>query len=195
VVSYVNSSAAVKAESDVCCTSSNAVKVVSSLPRNRPVLFVPDRNLGLYVSRQTGRDLLLWDGFCPVHESLTAGEVAEAKARHPGALVVVHPECRPEVVALADHVASTGGILRFAASSPASFFIIGTEQGLLHPLREECPQKSFYPAAPYLVCPSMKLITLEKLRLALERLEPQVEVPGEIRERARRALSRMLELA
>lgn len=195
VVSYVNSSAAVKAESDICCTSANAVRVVSSLPPDRPVLFVPDRNLGAYVAHRAGRDLILWDGFCPVHESLTAAEVAAAKAQHPGALVLVHPECRPEVIALADHVASTGGMLKFATSSPASSFIVGTERGLLYPLGAACPEKSFFPAASWLVCPSMKLITLEKVRLALERLELRVEVPEEVRERAGKALARMLELA
>lgn len=194
VVSYVNSSAAVKAESDVCCTSSNAVKVVSSLPEDRVALFVPDRNLGLYVARQTGRDLVLWNGFCPIHERLAPSEIRAAKACHSEALVVVHPECRPEVIELADHVASTGGMLKFARSSSASAFIVGTEQGLIYPLQKVCPEKSFYPAASHMICPNMKLITLEKVKLALEDLEPRVEVPVEIQARARKALSRMLEL-
>lgn len=195
VVTYVNSSAEVKAESDVCCTSSNALKVISSLPKEKPVLFVPDRNLGLYLARKTGRDLILWDGYCHVHDNLTAGEIEAARTRHPGAVVMVHPECRPEVIHLADHVASTGGMLKYAKEAPFSAFIVGTEQGMLYPLQKACPDKSFYPAAPHMVCPNMKLTTLEKVKWALEDLAPRIEVAPEIRDRARKALTRMLELA
>ncbi|MDH7576691.1 MAG: quinolinate synthase NadA [Bacillota bacterium] len=195
VVTYVNSSAAVKAESDICCTSSNALKVISSLPKEKPVLFVPDRNLGHYLSRQTGRGLILWDGYCHVHDRLTAGEIEKARAAHPEAAVMVHPECRPEVIDLADHVASTGGMLKYAGSAPFSAFIIGTEQGMLYPLQKAYPDKTFYPAASHMVCPNMKLTTLEKVKQALEDLEPRIEVAPEIRDRARRALTRMLELS
>ncbi len=195
VVAYVNSSAAVKAESDVCCTSANAPKVVSSLPSERPVLFVPDRNLGDYVSRQTGRALIPWDGYCHVHDCLTAAEIETARAAHPEAAVVVHPESPPEVIELADHVASTGGMIKYAGSAPASSFIIGTEQGLLYPLQKACPNKSFYPAASHMICPSMKLTTLEKVKRVLEDLAPRIEVAPEIRDRARKALTRMLELS
>lgn len=195
VVSYVNSSAAVKAESDVVCTSSNALKIVSSLPEDRTVLFVPDRNLGNYVSRLTGRSLLLWDGYCHVHDKLTAGEVGAAKAAHPEAPVVVHPECRPEVIELADHVASTGGMLEYVKNSPASSFIIGTEEGMLYPLRKAAPDKEFYLASGHLLCPDMKLTTLEKVKRALEEMEPRVELDPEIMFKAKHALNRMLELS
>lgn len=194
VVTYVNSSAAVKAESDYCCTSSNALQVVDAMPQERPVLFVPDRNLGHYIARRTGRRLELWDGYCHVHDRVTPDEIRAARAEHPEALVVVHPECRPGVIDLADHVSSTGGMMRYAGASPASSFIIGTEQGLLHSLRKANPGKSFYPAAAHMVCPNMKLTTLEKVRWAMEDMAPQVEVEPRVREKARQALSRMLEI-
>ena len=194
VVTYVNSSAAVKAESDFCCTSSNALKVVEAMPPDKPVLFVPDRNLGSYVARCTGRNLELWDGYCHVHDRLTTGEILAARKEHPEAPVVVHPECRPEVIDLADHVSSTGGMLKYAGSAEAPAFIIGTEQGLLHSLKKACPDKSFYLAASHMVCPNMKLTTLEKVRWALEDMDPQIEVQPDIQDRARRALTRMLEI-
>lgn len=195
VVTYVNSSAAVKAESDIVCTSSNALKVISSLPEDRPVLFVPDGNLGNYVSRMTGRPLTLWDGYCHVHNRLTAEEIKAARAEHPEAPVVVHPECRPEVIDLADHVSSTGGMLKYVRNSPAVSFIIGTEQGMLYPLRKAYPDKNFYPAARHMLCPNMKLTTLEKVKWALVDMEPRIEVDPDIRLKARRALARMLELS
>ncbi|WP_035106733.1 quinolinate synthase NadA [Desulfovirgula thermocuniculi] len=195
VVCYVNTSAAVKAESDVCCTSANAVKVVSSLPKDRPILFIPDQNLGRYVAKKTGRDLILWGGYCSTHDRLTREEVLEAKKAHPGALVLVHPECRPEVVELADAVASTTGMIRYARESEAREFIIGTEEGILHQFRKQCPGKSFYLASPKLICPNMKATTLEKVHRSLLTLEPRVTVPPEIREGALRALARMLELS
>lgn len=195
VVTYVNSSAAVKAESDIVCTSSNAVKVVNSLPADRPVLFVPDGNLGKYVSRQTGRKLFLWEGCCIVHHQLTAEDIRFARAAHPEALVMVHPECRPEVIDLADYVGGTGGMIRFAQESPHKAFIVGTEEGMIYPLRKACPDKAFYPAASFLVCRNMKLTTLEKVKTALEAMEPQVEVDPAVAERARRALERMLEIS
>lgn len=195
VVTYVNSSAAVKAESDIVCTSSNALKVISSLPEDRPVLFVPDGNLGNYISRMTGRTLTLWDGYCHVHNRLTAEEIKAARAEHPEAPVVVHPECRPEVIDLADHVSSTGGMLKYVRNSPAASFIIGTEQGMLYPLRKTCPDKNFYPAARHMLCPNMKLTTLEKVKWALVDMEPGIEVDPDIRLKARRALARMLELS
>jgi len=195
VVTYVNSSAAVKAESDIVCTSSNALKVITSLPENRPVLFIPDGNLGNYVSRMTGRTLTLWDGYCHVHNRLTPEEIKAARAEHPEAPVVVHPECRPEVIDLADHVSSTGGMLKYARNSPAASFIIGTEQGMLYPLRKACPGKKFYPAARHMLCPNMKLTTLEKVKWALVDMEPGIEVDPDIRVKARRALARMLELS
>ncbi|MGB9793100.1 MAG: quinolinate synthase NadA [Thermacetogeniaceae bacterium] len=195
VVSYVNSSAAVKAESDIVCTSANALKVVSSLPAEETVLFLPDRNLGSYVARLTGRSLVLWDGRCPVHDRLTAGEVMAAKARHPEAKVLVHPECRPEVIDLADRVAGTGGMLEYVKSSQASSFIIGTEEGMLYPLKKAAPDKEFFLAADHLICPDMKLTTLEKVARALLEMEPRVELEQEVMLNAQRALKRMLELS
>lgn len=194
VVTYVNSSAEVKAESDIVCTSANAVKVVNSLPQDKPVLFIPDRNLGHYISGQTGRELYLWDGCCNVHDNLTAEEVNAARDAHPGALVMVHPECRPEVIDIADHVSSTGGMLKFARESDNASFIVGTEEGMIYSLNKACPDKLFYPAAPHMICPDMKLTTLEKVRDALVKMEPQIQVDPAVVEKAQRALSRMLEI-
>lgn len=192
VVCYVNSSAAVKAESDICCTSSNAVKVVESLPPEERILFVPDQNLGEYVAWRTGRSLLQWEGYCPTHHWVTVDDVLAAKNEHPAAMVLVHPECRPEVVALADGVASTSGIIELAKKLPAHEFIIGTEEGLLHQLWKQCPDKKFYLASPRLICPNMKATNLEKVLAALISLEPRITVPKEIRERAVHSLKRML---
>lgn len=194
VVTYVNSSAEVKAESDIACTSSNALKVVNSIPEDRPVLFVPDRNLGNYIAKKTGRQMYFWDGCCNIHDNLTLEEVEAARAAHPGALVMVHPECRPEVSEAADYVASTGGMLKFAKESNARSFIVGTEHGLIDTLRKLCPDKEFYPAAQHMLCPDMKLTTLEKVKESLEKLEPNIEVDPDIAEKARKALSRMLEI-
>ncbi|MBE3588557.1 MAG: quinolinate synthase NadA [Thermoanaerobacteraceae bacterium] len=192
VVCYVNTSAAVKAESDICCTSANAVKVVNTIPEDRPVLFIPDENLGRYVARQTGRKIYLWEGYCNTHEKLLAEDVLAAKEAHPQALVLVHPECRPEVIDLADAVASTTGMIRYARESGAKEFIIGTEMGILYQFRKQCPGKEFYPASDKLLCPNMKATTLEKVHRALVTLEPRVTVPADIREKALRSLERML---
>jgi quinolinate synthase len=194
VVTYVNSSAAVKAESDFCCTSANALKVIEAMPQERPVLFVPDRNLGAYVAQRSGRRLELWDGYCHVHDRLSPADIRQARAEHPGAPVMVHPECRPEVIAMADYVASTGGMLKYPGTVQASTFIVGTEQGLLHFLEQTYPDKSFYPAGSHMVCPNMKLTTLEKVKWALDDMAPQVEVQPEVRDGARLALRRMLEI-
>jgi quinolinate synthase len=192
VVCYVNTSAEVKAECDIACTSANAVKVVASLPPDRPILFVPDKNLGLYIAAQTGREMILWEGYCNTHDKLTAEDILKAKAEHPEALVMVHPECRPEVTALADKVSSTAGMINFAAASDAREFIIGTEMGILHPLKKRCPDKQFYMASKKLMCPNMKKTTLDKVYQALVTLEPRVDVPEEIRERAIVCLERMM---
>lgn len=192
VVCYVNTSAAVKAESDIACTSANAVKVVNSISPESRIIFVPDKNLGHYVIKKTGREMILWDGYCHTHDRLTAEEVLKARETHPGALVLVHPECRPEVIDLADEVSSTTGMIRFARESRAGEFIIGTESGILHPLRKQCPEKKFYMASEKLLCPNMKATTLEKVYRALVNLAPRITVPPEIRERAVRSLERML---
>jgi len=192
VVCYVNTSAEVKAECDVACTSANAVKVVASLPEDKPILFVPDKNLGHYIVSQTGREMILWEGCCNTHDRLTAEEVLKAKDEHPEALVMVHPECRPEVVALADKVSSTAGMIRFARENDAREFIVGTEMGILHPLNKRCPDKQFYMASKKLVCPNMKKTTLDKVHQALVNLEPRVKVSKELRGQAIRCLERML---
>ena len=192
VVCYVNSSAEVKAESDICCTSANAVRVVASIPGE--IIFVPDKHLGGWVSRELKRELILWNGFCPTHARILPGYVQQAKQEHPQAVVFVHPESREDVIALADEVLSTGGMLRVAKSSPAREFIIATEIGLLHRLRLENPEKRFYPATPNASCPNMKKITLEKIAHSLETLTPRIEVAEPIRTRACLAITRMLDL-
>jgi quinolinate synthase len=195
VVTYVNSSAAVKAESDIVCTSSNAVQVVNSLPEDKQVLFVPDRNLGHYVAEQTGRPLILWDGSCSVHDNLSAADLEAARSAHPDAEVMVHPECCPEVIELADYVSSTGGMIKYAQNSPSRSFIVGTEKGILYPLRKLCPDRTFYPAAPDLICPDMKLTTLNSIKKSLEEMKPQIQLDAELAARARQALNRMLEIS
>ncbi|MFW6126681.1 MAG: quinolinate synthase NadA [Thermodesulfobacteriota bacterium] len=191
VVTYVNSSAAVKAESDICCTSANAVKVVNSLPASR-VLMVPDKNLARYTARHTDKEVLTWAGCCNIHDALTAAEVLDAKGAHPQALFIAHPECRPEVLDLADAIRSTTGMLEFARRSEAREFIIGTEMGLLHTLNKENPAKKFYSPSPNLICPDMKRITLADLIAALKEKRHQVTLPEDMRQRALRAVERML---
>ncbi len=194
VVTYVNSSAEVKALSDICCTSANAVEVVKSLPREARLLFVPDRNLGQYVNAKLGRDMELWNGFCPTHERMLPEMAVAMKERHPGALLVAHPECRPALIALADHVASTTGIVAFCREHPAREFIIATEIGVLHPLRKANPEKIFHPLTPIADCPNMKLNSLEKMVWALEDMAPAVTVPGDIAAKALAPIQRMLDI-
>jgi quinolinate synthase len=194
VVTYVNSTAAIKAMSDVCCTSANAVKVVDSIPADRQVLFVPDQSLGDYVAKQLGRDILLWPGYCPTHHRILARDVEGRKAEHPDALFVCHPECTADVIALADHVASTSGMVRFCHENPARKFIIGTEVGLLHRLSKENPDKTFLQVSPLADCPNMKLNTIEKMVWSLEDMVYEVAVPPETADKARGAIERMLEL-
>jgi quinolinate synthase len=192
VVTYVNSSAEVKAGSDVCCTSANAVEVVRKLGVD-VVLFAPDRNLASWVASQLPEvEVIAWNGFCPTHERVTADAVIEATRKHPDAEVLVHPECRPEVVALGDRVLSTSQMLAAAASSPAEAFIVVTEQGLLHALKKAAPGKRFYGITPTMLCPNMKLTTLEKVRDCLVSLEPRIEVPEDVRVRALSAVERMV---
>lgn len=194
VVCYVNSTADVKAESDVCCTSANAVKIVRNLPEQGRILFVPDQYLGYFVSDKTGREMILWPGFCPTHARIRSQDITRLKQEYPQAKVVVHPECTPEVTALADEVLSTGGICRFAHDTAAVDIIVGTEIGILHRLRKENPDKRFIPASEQAVCPRMKLITLENVLWSLQEMAPEVKVPEEIRLRAKSAVDRMLEV-
>jgi quinolinate synthase len=193
VVCYVNTTAEVKAECDICCTSSNAVKVVNSLEQDT-IIFVPDQNLARYAQRFTKKTILPWEGFCIVHDRITPEQVRAAQKAHPGAVVLVHPECRPEVIDLADHVASTSGIIQHVCSSKAQDFIIGTEVGILHRLHRQCPEKRCFPLAEEAVCRNMKKTDLAKIRDALVTLRPRITVPEEVANRARGAIERMLAL-
>ena len=192
VVTYVNSTAAVKAESDICCTSANAVSVVRSL-REQQLIFAPDRNLGRWVAKTLPeKEFIYWDGYCPTHERLTAVKVQEMKAQHPDALFICHPECAPEVSSMADHVCSTSGMYLYCTKSPAKKFIIGTEAGILFKLRDENPDKEFILASPALICPNMKLTSLEDLLLCLKTMQPVVTVPEAVAVKAKEALDKML---
>jgi quinolinate synthase len=191
LVTYVNSTADVKAVSDVCCTSANALSVVSSLDAET-VLMAPDRNLAHYTARYTTKKVYWWNGFCPTHERLTPEEVMATKQKHPDAFFIAHPECRPSVIDLADRVASTSGMLDFVKKSPHKKFIIGTEKWLIHPLKKNNPDKEFIPAAEHMVCPTMKFTTLLDIRACLAQTKNVVTVAPEVREAAKRALDRML---
>ncbi|RQW80096.1 MAG: quinolinate synthase NadA [Methanothrix sp.] len=193
IVCYVNSTAEVKAESDICCTSANGVQVVNSLENNQ-VIFIPDRNLAAYVARHTKKQIIPWDGYCYVHDHFTPDEVRAARALHPGAEVLVHPECRPDVIDQADFVYSTAGMGRHVSSSAAREFIIGTEVGMIYRLVKENPEKQFYPLSEKAVCQNMKKTNLEKVLRALQTLEPRVSVPEDIAARAKRSIERMLEV-
>ncbi len=193
VVAYVNTSAAVKAESDICCTSSNVVKVVESLKEDT-VICIPDRNLSAYAARRTKKKIIAWDGFCNVHARLDIEDVNRAKEKHPDALLIVHPECPPEVQDMADHITSTSGMLRICKESKHKEFIIGTEEGLLHRLRKDSPDKQFYVLSSEMVCPNMKRTKIESVLRAMEKMEHIIKVPEEVRTPAKRALDRMLEI-
>lgn len=191
VVTYVNSTAAVKALSDICCTSANVLKIVESLD-SEAILMTPDRNLALYAAAHTSKKIHLWEGFCPFHNTLTRNAVKEARERHPGAFFIAHPECPPEVLTLADAVTSTSGMIRMAQESSHREFIIGTETGLLHPLQQACPEKKFYPASLDMYCPDMKKITPEDILQSLKNESGRVTVAEDIRIPALRAVKRML---
>ena len=193
VVCYLNSTAEVKAESDVCCTSANATKVTESLDANE-ILFVPDQYLGHYVSTKTDKNMIFWRGFCPTHVKFLPEHVNQRRQEHPQAKVAVHPECRPEVIALADEVLSTGGMCKYASRSDVREMIVGTEIGIIHRLKKENPGKKFIPLFEKATCPNMKLITLEKILWCLEDMAPEVKVPEDIRLKAKRAVDRMLEV-
>jgi quinolinate synthase len=193
VVSYVNTTAEVKAESDICCTSSNAVKVVNSIGDDE-ILFVPDKNLAAYVARQTKKKIIAWDGYCYVHNRIYASDVLSRKRLYPGAEVWVHPECRPEVIDLADKVLSTGQMVKAAGETAAKEVIIGTEAGIIYRLRKENPATEFYPIKDLALCSNMKKITLIKVRKALEEMKFKIEVPAEISRKARGAIERMIKI-
>jgi quinolinate synthase len=198
VVSYVNSSAAVKAMSDVICTSSNAVKIVNQVPKDRQVLFAPDQHLGRYVMKQTGRDMVLWPGSCIVHEIFSEKKLVQLKVEHPEAEVVAHPECEAAVLRHADFIGSTKGLLDYVLKSPKEKFIVVTEAGILHQMKKGAPHKTFIPAPPdngcaCNECPYMRLNTLEKLWRCMKDRTPELVMPTDLREAARAPLQRMLE--
>jgi quinolinate synthase len=193
VICYINSSADVKAESDVCCTSANAVRVVGSMDA-REIIFIPDQYLGHYVSTKTSKKMILWPGFCPTHVRIKPERIKELKKEYPQAKVVVHPECTPQVIALADEVLSTSGMCRYAQRAEVREMVVGTEMGIIHRLKKESPGKKFIPISEQAICPNMKLITLEKVLWSLEEMSPEVKVSEEIRLRAKAAVDKMLEI-
>ncbi len=201
VVSYVNTSVEVKALTDICCTSSNALKIVESLPRDQKILFVPDRNLGSYINRCTGRDMKLWNGACLVHEEFSAKKIEELKAEHPKAVVLVHPECKAEVVALADYAGSTAGILNYCARPEVKEVIVVTESGILYEMESRYPDKKFYLVEPEkgcekcVSCKDMKLVTLDNIYQTLLEESPEVVIDEDVRAAAEGAIRRMLEMS
>jgi len=192
VVCYVNSSAEVKAESDYCCTSANAVEVVESLPKGSKIIFVPDQHLGRFVIEKTGREMILWPGYCPTHAFITEDDIKKAREAHPGAIVMAHPECTEPVKAVSDKLLSTGQMLKFAKQSDAKRFIIATETGIIHTLKKENPGKEFYPVTTRAICPNMKRITLDKVLWSLEDMHYKITVPADIAARAKNALEKMV---
>lgn len=194
VVCYVNSTAEVKALSDYCCTSGNALELVCSLPEDREIIFIPDKNLGGFIVERTGREMILWPGYCSTHMRILATDVEAAQARHPNAKLLAHPECTPDVRALADELLSTGQMLNFSKTSEGGEFIIATENGIIHSLQKENPEKRFYPVTEKAVCPNMKKISLEKVAWALEDMQYHVTVPEPVCTNARGSLERMLEV-
>ncbi|MEX2415539.1 MAG: quinolinate synthase NadA [Paenibacillaceae bacterium] len=194
VVTYINSSAEVKAETDIVCTSANAVKIVNSVEGDE-VIWVPDKNLGDWVSKKTDKKMIIWEGYCNTHDMLTVKDVEEMRILHPNAQFVVHPECRPEVVKLADYVGSTTAIIKYCRDSDCQEFIVGTEDGTGYQLRKDSPNKQFHFATKYLVCPNMKVNNLKKLVRCLENMAPEIYVPPHIADQARISLERMLQVS
>ncbi len=194
VVCYVNSTAEVKALSDYCCTSGNALELTQGLPENREIIFVPDRNLGGFIIERTGRDMILWPGYCPTHMRFLPENIAAARKEHPNARVLGHPECNSDVRAIADELLSTGQMLKFAETSGVNEFIVATENGILHSLQKQNPDKRFYPVTEKAICPNMKKISLEKVAWALEDMQYRVTVPEPMCTDAKRSLERMLQV-
>lgn len=193
VVTYINSSADVKAETDICCTSSNAIKVIESLDADE-IIWVPDKNLGDYVAKHTDKKMILWEGYCNTHDMLTVKDVVEMRAKYPEAEFIAHPECRPEVVAMADFVGSTTALIKYAKESDTKQFIVGTEDGTGYQMRMDSPDKEFHFATKFLVCPNMKVNNLKKLVKCLETMGPEIYVPPQVADKARASLERMLEV-
>lgn len=200
VISYINCTAEIKALSDIICTSSNAVQIVKSLPKEQKIIFAPDKNLGRYVSQQAGREMVLWDGTCMVHEIFSLERIVKLKAKHPKAKFIAHPECEEPVLALADYIGSTTALLNFTKKDPGTDFIVGTETGILYQMQKESPQKTFIPAPPENncacnECPHMKLNTLEKLYICLKHGQPEINMPEALRAAAEKPIRKMLELS
>ena len=200
VITYINCSAGMKALSDIICTSSNAQKIVENLPPDQPIIFAPDKNLGAYINKQTGRNMVLWNGACMVHEIFSLEKITKLKIRHPQAKVIAHPECEEPVLAIADYIGSTTGLLKYTQTSSAKEFIVVTETGILHQMQKASPDKTFIPAPPNNNCacndcPYMKLNTLEKLYLCLKYETPEITMPEELRLAAKKPIDRMLEIS
>jgi quinolinate synthase len=193
VVSYINTSADIKSETDICCTSANAIKVIESVESDE-IIWVPDKNLGDYVSKFTNKKMIIWEGYCNTHDMLTVKDVEEMKVQYPNAQFVVHPECRPEVVRLGDFVGSTTAIIQYCKESSCQEFIVGTEDGTGYQLRTDSPNKQFHFATKYLVCPNMKVNNLKKVVRCLETMQPEIYVPNEVADKARLSLERMLQV-
>jgi quinolinate synthase len=199
VISYINCTAEIKAMSDIICTSSNAVQIVQQIPTDQPIIFAPDRNLGRYVMEQTGRDLILWDGSCIVHETFSEKKIVQLKIQHPEAEIIAHPECEPPVLRHADHIGSTTALLNYTQTSSSPAFIVATEPGIIHQMQKEAPHKHFIPAPPMNncacnECPHMRLNTLEKLYWAMKNRTPEITLPEDIQLAALRPIQRMLEM-
>lgn len=200
VITYVNCTAELKAMSDIVCTSSNAVQIVESLPKDQKIIFGPDRNLGRWVAEKTGRDLVLWNGACMVHEIFSREKITKLKERHPDAKILAHPECEQHILEIADYIGSTTGILKYAGKSDSTEFIVATESGILHQMEKEYPDKNFFPAPPNNTCacndcPHMKRNTIEKLYLCLKNEVPEITLPADIIEKAVKPIERMLEIS
>jgi quinolinate synthase len=200
VISYINCTAEVKALSDIICTSSNAVKIVESVPKDKQIIFAPDKNLGRYIIKKTGREMILWNGVCEVHEKFSLQKIIQLKVQHPDALLIAHPECEEDVLENADFIGSTSALLNYVIKSDAKKFIVATETGILHQMQKNCPDKTFIPAPPNNTCacnecPYMKLNTLEKIYIALKNEEPEIVMSKELIEKAKKPLLRMLELS
>ena len=200
VISYINCTAEVKALSDIICTSSNAVKIVESIPKDKPIIFAPDKNLGRYIIKKTGREMILWNGVCEVHEKFSLQKILQLKTQHPDALLIAHPECEEDVLNYADFIGSTSALLNYVKTSDAQKFIVATETGILHQMQKHCPNKTFIPAPPNNTCacnecPYMKLNTLEKIYSALKEEQPEIIMSNELIEKSKKPLLRMLELS
>jgi quinolinate synthase len=200
VISYINCSAGIKALSDIICTSSNAEKIVESVPLDQPIIFAPDKNLGAYLIKKTGRDMLLWNGACMVHEIFSLEKITRLKVRHPKAKLIAHPECEDPILRIADFIGSTTGLLKYTQKDDAQEYIVATETGILHQMQKSSPQKTFIPAPPDNSCacndcPHMKLNTLEKLYLCMEYESPEISMDEELRKAAQKPIDRMLEIS